>query len=196
MKGIFGWILDLGCDKQIPPIIMITILINVGVLFVPGGLWIGLGVDVSKAWDSLNDLMKYQLSEINNKNAVYVFWNIVPVVFIVNSFVLITKYNLCGYDEYKARREKSMRSAGKVLGAMRWNLVIGCLVLSMGYFLALFYGREEPVILQEFTPIKNRFSLILIHGLVLLYLMPIVLAVLVTEVRAGLSYSGKLNRNK
>lgn len=171
---------------QIPPIVSALIFLNVGVLVIPEIAWERMGVDVLSTWDGISGFLQHQLSAMEHKNAAYVFWLLIPFVSSINTLVMLIRYNTCGFSAYLMRREKALRDGGEGAVKNRRGIVVGGSVLIAGFSFALFYGRYELVFLPDnFLTTNNRLSLVVIHGFVFLYVFPMVITAIVTEIRAG-----------
>lgn len=178
------WLFDVDGHRQVPPALFLLWAVGIGVLVVPEPIWIFAGVHVTSAWGDLSPLLRYQLIGMEHKNAAYVFWVLSPFVFLLTAAIFIVKYNGSGFPAYRHRREARLRSQGKRAGAIDVRLIFGATALTLGYFWALFYGRLAPSILGDFVPTKNRAALVAIHGGALYLIMPLCIAVVVTEIRA------------
>lgn len=185
MEKLYAWWVDAKCNKQIPPIVSALIIVNLGVLIIPEKFWLSMGVDAANNLRNMSELLQYQINDMENKNAVYVFWVLLPVVSLINTLVIATRYNTCGFSAYLMRRNKALESEKKGILNGRSGMVIACIVIIVAYLITLFYGRTEPVFLPEyFLTTNNRLALATIHGLAVLYVLPMMFTVIVTELRA------------
>lgn len=187
-KGIpvFEGLINLGAKSGMPRYVAFLGLLQTGVLFVPEEVWSFLGVDALQHLQSLPGFVQYYINSASFKNAMYVFWLMSPFTLSISTVLSVVHINFQGYPAYLKRRAARLKQQGK---ASDYSLVIGTLVFLVLYIWGTGIYLVEPGILGNFVPAKSRLAMLIIHAGSIAFLLPVFIAMLITELRANLSES-------
>lgn len=196
MKRFSIWLLGWNNGDKLPPLVIIASFFTLGILFFPEDFYVLLGIDVGHFFSGLPELLQYQLVDMNNKNAAYVFWLALPFVFLINSAILAIRVNSLRFEAYMRRRVGILKKQGKSADDCNLTVVVGPAIMIVLYSWSLFVARFEPSILGDFVPTKNRIALVLFHGGMVLLILPMGLSVMIAEIRAYLKSRDHVEVNK
>jgi len=161
---------------------VIAIILTI-ILFVPEAVWAFLGVDAIQQVHGYPKFVQYYVSSTSFKNAMLVFWVTSPFALAISSGLSIFHINH-DFNKYLNRREEKLKKSGK---ASDFNLVVGVFVFVCAYIWGTAIYLNEPTIFGGISPTKTRATMALIHAGSIAFLIPIMFAVLIAEVRAIIS---------
>ena len=175
---------NLGTKFGMPRYVAFLGLLQTGVLLVPDAVWAALRIDALQHLQILPVFVQYYINSATFKNAMFVFWLMSPFTLIINTVLSVMHLNFQGYPAYLQRRVTRLKRQGKTSD---YSLIVGILVFLMMYIWGTGINLNEPGILGNFVPAKSRLAMIIVHAGSIALLLPISLAMLITELRANLS---------
>ncbi|HZW87009.1 MAG TPA: hypothetical protein VFF41_06070 [Gallionella sp.] len=184
--SILEYFYALGTKSGMPRYVSALWLLQSSVLLVPEFIWAKLGVNALEFISNAPDFIQHYVKSTDFKNAMFMFWALSPITFVVQTFLCVRHINNDqGYFAFLKRRAIRLNKLGK---DQDYSLVIGGTIL-----LFLYVGDTgiwhlaDPKILGNFVPIKNRLAMLIIHAGAIGFVFPAVVALLIAESRAILS---------
>ena len=178
LKRLFA----LGTQSGMPRYVAFVGLIQMSIVLVPESVFEFLGIDSLRALPSLPSFVQYYINASASKNAVLVFWLFSPITLLLNSALFISHVNNeRGFSVFLERRARRLMAKNK---ESDFPLLMACFVFIAAYFWATLIYLKEPSILGNAAPSKSILTMILIHGGAIALLVPAMVAVVATELRA------------
>lgn len=170
--------------KALPKYFSLIAALHFSTLLVPEFLWAYLGLDASKYITYSPQFLQYYVSNVTYQNAMFIFWLTSPFALTINTYLFVKKVNTVDYSDFLVRRKNILVSQGQ-----SWNsfLFISCLIFILGYTWVTFIDWHSLSTIRWPNPIRNKFAMFLIHGATPSFVMPIMLAVILTEIRVLLT---------
>lgn len=179
---IFEFLFSLGTKSGMPRYVTFMFLLQIVVLFVPEEVWTLFGVDALQYMQKLPAFVQYYINSASFKNAMCVFWLLSPFTLLISTVLFFVHVNFQGYPAYLNRRAARLKQQGKTSD---YSLVIGGLAFLTMYVWGTGIYLAEPGILGNQVPTKNRLVMAFIHGGAVGLVLPILITVLITELRAN-----------
>lgn len=185
-KGVpvFESLFNLGTQSGMPRYVAFIGLLQICVLFVPEAVWGKLGVDALHSLQNFPIFIQHYVNSTSFKNAMFVFWVMSPFTLLLSTVLFVLHINFQGYPAYLQRRTTRLKQQGKTSD---YSLITGLLVFLLLYIWGTGIYLNEPGILGNFVPAKNRLAMLMVHGGAIALLIPVALTMLITEIRANLS---------
>lgn len=179
------WLFNLGVKSGLPRYGSLFLLLQISPLLILDEGWRLLGVSAVDHLHHFPRFVQEYVTGTHFQNSMLVFWILSPFTFLINSFLFLKHFNLAGYASYLSRRELRLMKIGK---AQDYSLVIGCSIYILMYFWVTCTNPNNSSFLGEFTPMENRFSMMLIQGGSVALVLPAFITVIVVELRANLEH--------
>ena len=151
-------------------------------LFIPESIWTAIGINGSDQAQHLPSFAQYYVKNSGFQNAMFIFWLSSPFVLLINTVLFFIHLNFQGYPAYLQRRSLRLKKQGKTHD---YSLIAGLVAFLVAYMWGTGIYLSEPAIFGSFVPAKSRLAMLLIHVAVITYLMPALLTMLATELRAS-----------
>ncbi len=180
VEGLF----NLGTRSGMPRYVAFLGLLQTGVLFVPEAVWAALGIDALQHLQNLPIFVQYYINSASFKNAMFVFWLMSPFTLLLSTTLCLVHLNFQGYSTYLQRRATRLKKQGKTSDYL---LICGMLAFLLLYLWGTGVYLSEPGILGNAVPAKSRFAMLIVHAGAIALALPVLIAVLITELRANLS---------
>ena len=179
---VLEWLFNLGTKSGLPRYVAFVGVIQTGVLFIPEAVWGALRIDVLQYLQSLPDFVQYYINNASYKNSMFVFWLMSPITLSISTVSSVIHLNFQGYPAYLQRRATRLNQQGKTTD---YSIIVGVLVFLLMYLWGTGVYLSEPTILGDFVPAKSRLVMLIVHAGAIAFLLPISLAMLITELRAN-----------
>lgn len=176
------WITNLGVASGLPRYTSLVILLGIFVLFIPEVTWNSMGIEGKELVLNYPDFIQYFVINSVFPNAMFIFWSIAPFALALNTTLCLIHIHLPEFQNFLSRRNAKLEMSGKLNDMF---FAIQLLVLVALYIWMVYGNLRPPSFLGEFIPTKNRFAMVVYHGLQITLVMPIVLAMLTAELRAS-----------
>lgn len=181
------WLISLGSKSGLPRYVSLICLMQASILLIPESIWLSLGIEGLQNLDRFPIFVQYYVHNTSFKNAMLVFWAISPVTFSINTFLFFQHINFQGYQAHLVRRRDRLRKLNKTSD---YALVVGSLILVVGYIWSTGFHLKEPSILGNFVPAQSVIAMLFLHSAAITLLLPVAITVAITEIRTSLFQSG------
>lgn len=173
---------NLGVASGLPRYNALLILIQISILFIPEFVWISMGVEGKRYVLDYPDFIQYFVLNSTFPNAMFMFWFIAPLVFIVNVMLCFLHIHFKGFQSFLARRDAKLQVSGNSNG---WSLTMQILIFVLLYAWVVCGSIGPPSFLGGFVPLKNRLAMSVFHGIQLSLVIPVMLTLLTAELRVS-----------
>lgn len=179
------WLFNLGVKSGLPKYVSFFGLLQISTLLIPDEAWRVIGVNAADHLYYLPRFVQEHISGTHFQNSMFVFWMLSPFTLLINSSLFLKHFSSVGYSSYLARRASRLIKLGKVKD---YSLVFGCSVGIFAYFWITVVNLNGPSFLGEFTPKKNHFVMMIIHGSSIALVLPAFITVIIVDLRANLTH--------
>jgi hypothetical protein len=188
---VLDFLFDLGIKSGMPRYVVFFCLIQGGILFVPESAWHALGFDALSYIQSFPAFIQYYVNNSSFKNAMLAFWMLSPITLSINTVLWVKHINFQSYTSFLQRRSIRLKKKGK---SSDYTLLVGILAAVAFYIWGTGVYMKPPTILGNIIPTKNRLAMLIVHAGAIALFFPVVLTMLITELRASLTESTSLRR--
>lgn len=178
------WLFNLGVQSGLPKYVAILGFLQISPLLIPEVVWDFFRLDIEIFSEQLPYFIQHYINGTVFPKAMFMFWVLSPFTLCLSTWLCIMHLNVKGYSAYLLRREARLKKAGK---PDDYASAFGFLVFILLYIWATVINLSEPGIFSHIAPIDNRITMILIHGGAIALLLPVFVAVIVTELRVNLT---------
>ncbi len=180
LEGLF----NLGTKSGMPRYVALLGLLQSGVLFVPEAVWAALGIDALRHLQNLPVFVQYYINSASFKNAMFVFWLTSPFTLLMSTTLCLAHLNFQGYPAYLQRRAARLKKQGKTSD---YSFTFGILAFLLLYLWGTGVDLTEPGILGNAVPAKSCFVMLIVHAGAIALVLPVLITMAITELRANLS---------
>jgi len=185
LRSFADFFFNLGTRSGMPKYAAVLGLVQAAILFIPESIWATIGVNAYRIQAVSPAFVQYYISNSSFKNAMSAFWMFSPFTLIICTVLHTLHINKgTGYQAYLARRAARLKKLGK---RNDYSLFVGLLACVIVYVWGTAIYLVEPGIFGSFVPTKNRLAMLIVHAGALGLVVPVVFALLVTEIRASLT---------
>jgi len=183
-RGALDFVFQLGSNNGMPRFTVFLGIVQGSTLFIPESVlsWIGLSYELTTIFTP--QFVQYYVMNSDFKNAMALFWVISPVMFVLCTTLYTKHVNGVLYSAYMSRRALRLKKLGK---SEDFSLVVGGVLFLLLYVWSTVFYHREPIVFGEFVPIKNRYAMLFLHAGSVGFVLPIMLAMVITEVRSIVS---------
>lgn len=180
------WLFNLGVKSGLPKYVSFFGFLQISTLLIPEEAWRVIGVNAADHLYYLPEFVQEHISGTRFQNSMFVFWILSPFTLVINSSLFLkTHLTSVGYSGYLARRESRLSKLDK---DKDYSLILGLLLVIFAYFWITVVNQNGPSFLGGYTPMKNRFVMMLIHGNSIALVLPAFVTLIVLDLRANLTH--------
>lgn len=182
---MFQRLFNLGTKSGMPPYMAIVALLQVGISFIPKSVFAYFDLESFRHTWQLPIFIQHYVNSSNDNPAMLAFWLLSPLTLLINTALCLLHLNCkAGFEAYRTRRITRLAALGN---RTDYSLIISGISVVAVYIWAVAIQLDEPKVFGNAIPAKSIFMMILVHGGSIGLLLPVAIAIVVTELRANLA---------